>query len=477
MTPGNRTGRFSTFPKRLARIRSQRRWTFTAALCAGVVVVAGVVIQMSRPPQASGAPTRPFGVLGSTCDTHRVSALATAGVQLAEVRFEWDKFEPSPGTYDANYLSQMKNTIGRCRDAGLGVVLTPGLQYGPNWVAELPAGAYRDQNGDMGPVNVPNIIFSAAARQAFADYIAELKTVLPLNTFSVIRVGTSEAGEVGYPRRDFGNASSNNFWAFDTAAQTGKDLPVGVTASPLPGWTPGSATWQSKPLTTGQVQEWFSWYTRSASQAIVWQIQLFRSYGYTGQFHVPLAGRGALPTDLKTAFAANLGGAGDRDGSLERGLYYPEQLADIAKMNSSGRGTASGRVIADVTGLDDASAVEARQQQPPQDTCMPTDAASDLLTNPHVAQWSAFRWTIANARHAGLGVVGENPGSPDAPGTGGDPASDDLSQQMTHAPKYARECGLTAMMWAFEDDLFGDTSGVSVDDYARQIHYYGEGTP
>lgn len=459
-------------PRPVSRLRSRRWWPRTVVLLA-ILIIAANLFQSESAPNALR-----FGVLGSTCDTQRASALWTAGVRLAEVRVRWDKFEPVPGTYDRAYISQLNDTINRCRHAGLTVVLSPGFQDAPQWVSELPAGAYHNQHGGTGPTRVPNIIFSAAARQAAADYIAKLNTVIPLSTFGAIRVGTSESGELGYPGRPYGSdASSNNFWAFDTAAQTGKGLAAGATPSPLPGWTPGSTTWHDQSVSPTQVKEWFSWYARSAAQAVVWQIELFRHYGYRGDFHLPLAGRGALPADLNSALAAHLDGTGDRDGSLESGLFYPEQLADIAAMSSPGHQAGSGVVVADVTGLDDATAVQARRQNPPQDTCTPGDVGSDLLTNTGVAQWSTFRWTIANARHAGLGVVGENPGSPDDPGTGGDPSSDNLAQQMVYAPRYAKQCGLTIMMWAFEDDLFGDPTGVSVNSYSQQIRQEKGGSP
>lgn len=469
MTHTSGSSRVPTSPRPARRIRSHRWWPF---------VLLAVLIIATNSFQSESAPSAlRFGVLGSTCDPQRTSALWTAGVQLAEVRVRWDKVEPAPGTYDPVYLSQLGNTIDRCRHTGLTVVLSPGFQYAPRWVSMLPAGAYRNQHGDIGSTNVPNIIFSAAARQAAAGYIAKLNTVISLNKFGVIRVGTSDSGELGYPGRTYGSdASSNNFLAFDTAAQTGNGLAAGATASPLPGWMPGSTTWHDQPVSFDQVKEWFSWYARSAAQGVVWQIELFRHYGYRGDFHLPLAGRGALPADLNSAIAAHLDGTGDRDGSLERGLFYPEQLADIAASSPSHQ-PSSGVVAADVTGLDDATAVEARQQNPPQDTCTPADAGSDLLTNTGVAQWSTFRWTIANARHAGLGVVGENPGSPDAPGTGGDPSSDNLTQQIVHAPRYAKQCGLTTMMWAFEDDLFGDPTDVSVNSYSQQIHQKKGGSP
>jgi hypothetical protein len=65
--------------------------------------------------------------------------------------------------------------------------------------------------------------------------------------------------------------------------------------------------------------------------------------------------------------------------------------------------------------------------------------------------------------------MGENPGHPATPGTGGDPTSDGTALQLVHAPRYARQCGLETLMWAFEDDLFSAESEVSVDDLARTI--------
>ena len=65
--------------------------------------------------------------------------------------------------------------------------------------------------------------------------------------------------------------------------------------------------------------------------------------------------------------------------------------------------------------------------------------------------------------------MGENPGPPDAPHTGGDAASDSSAQQLLRAPDYARECGMTEFYWAFEDDLFTPGSGVDLDAYAARI--------
>jgi hypothetical protein len=190
------------------------------------------------------------------------------------------------------------------------------------------------------------------------------------------------------------------------------------------------------------------------ADAVVWVVQQLRDLGFTRDVHLPLAGRGELPADLQKALAAHLDGTGERDGSLQAGLYYPEQLQRISQALKRTEMLGWGAISADSTSVDDSSAVSARQLDPPRDSCQPGDATGDLLTDPDVATWSSFRWTVANARAAGLGVVGENPGPPDAPGTGGDNETDSSDQQMIHAPRYAQECGMTMFQWAFEDSLF-----------------------
>ena len=84
-----------------------------------------------------------------------------------------------------------------------------------------------------------------------------------------------------------------------------------------------------------------------------------------------------------------------------------------------------------------------------------------------VAAWPAQRWTTAVARLAGLPLVGENPGGPGLAHTGGAPDSDGSADQLHHAPRYARECGLAQFYWAFEETLYRDDSGVRMIDLQR----------
>lgn len=408
-----------------------------------------------------------FGVLGSTCDAERVDALEQAGVELAQVDVLWDRLETAPGQLDSDYAEELAATVETCRDAGIEVILGLGLQYAPDWVSQLPGGEYLDQIGNVHPTRVPNIVFSRDVRRAFEQHAGNVFELVPGESIHAIRLGTNEAGELGYPGAgEGGMGPDTGFWAFDDAAQTGVGLPSGVDQVPLPGWKPGDKAWRGRTVTADHVGTWFSWYSGAAADAVLWQANMLRDLGYAGNFHVPLAGRGTLPADLRLAIASELDGTGDRDGSLERGLYYPDQLQALKE------GVGSDDLIADVTALDDATAVRARTRQPGTDTCSPEDQDIDLVTQPDVDRWSAARWTIANARKAGLDVIGENPGSPYAPGTGGDADSDNLRDQMEHAPRYAAECGLSAFLWAFEDDLFGDPRQISLDEYRETISAY-----
>lgn len=408
-----------------------------------------------------------FGVLGSSCTADRVDKLRRAGVTLAQVDVLWDQLEPESGHIDHRYADEFVAAMHRCRDAGIKVVLGLGLQYAPDWVVRLPGGRYVDQAGNPHPGQTPNIVFSNIVRQAFEEHAANVVELLPVGAVHAIRLGTSEAGELGYPSAEQSNVTSaTQFWAFDHAAQKGNGLHVGVATTRIPGWKPGDLTWRGNAVTSDQVTEWFGWYSAAVARAVIWQADVLRELGFDGNFHVPLAGRGTLPVDLRQAIDSRLDGTGDGDGSLERGLYYPDQLPIL----NSWAGT--GELIADVTSLDDATAVQARSRRPATDICKSSDHRLDLVTQPDVSRWSAARWTIANARRSGLKVIGENPGSPHALGTGGSPESDHLRNQMRYAPRYAAQCGLTAFFWAFEDDLFSHPQYLRLAEYRQAITAY-----
>jgi hypothetical protein len=443
------------------RRSGRRTFHYVLIIIIATTTVTGAVSwqQLNR----STAPAIEFGVLGSKCATERMEKLHGSGVTLAQVDVRWDLLEPQEGVLNDAYAEDLEASIDTCRAAGVRVILGLGLQYAPTWVSELPDGQYLDQSGAPNPQQVPNLVFGKDVRAVFAKHSENVLKLVGSENIHAIRLGTSEAGELGYPvPSDPRQAKTTGYWAFNDAAQTGNGLPSGVHRSPLPGWKPGDDTWQGHDVTDRQVANWFTWYSNEAVQSVLWQVRTLENLGFKGQFHVPLAGRGALPKDLTSALASHLNGAGDRDGSLKRGLYYPTQLRALAQKSKSLR--------VDVTGLDDATAVMARALRPAQDLCTPMDSKVDLVSHPQVDQWSAARWTIANARRAGLEVLGENPGSPDAPGTGASSESDGLQAQMRYAPRYAAACGLKAFLWAFEDDLFGDPEELTLDDYRAAIN-------
>ncbi|MEJ2885185.1 hypothetical protein [Actinomycetospora aeridis] len=435
------------------------------AVVAAAVVLAVLVLGGASRATAPGDGEPPrFGVLGSSCDAARVGPLVGAGVSLAQITIRWSEFAPEPGIVDPGYRDEVDATIRRCRDAGLGVVLSPGLQGVPEWVTALPGASYRDQYGRPGSAAVPNLAFSAAARDATAEYLAEVARTWPLETFAAIRVGTGDNGELGYPTRSAdpsGETPSNAFWAFDDAAQQGDGLAAGAAPSPMPGWTPGDPEWNGRAVDAKQVRSWFEWYSASIAGAARWQIDTLRELGFRGEIHLPLAGRGVLPADLDAAVENRLDGTGDRDGSLNTGLDYRAQLAALA--------AAPGPLVVDSSSVDDTTAVNARRLDPPQDVCAPDDAEQVRFPTVDVSAWPSYRWTAAVAAEHGLPVMGENPGNAAAAGTGGDAGSDPLPEQMTQGTRYAQECGFRAFLFAFEDDLFGGSPDLNPDVYAARI--------
>ncbi|AMB39374.1 hypothetical protein AUT26_03425 [[Arthrobacter] sp. ATCC 21022] len=402
-----------------------------------------------------------FGVLGSTCAPDRLAALRDAGISVVELPLAWDRYQPVDRRVDRHYVAQVQQQLADCRDAGMQVVLSPGMHYPPKWVRKLPGGSLKGSAGGTPKKAGAELVFSAKVRETAHDYLAGILPELGFNGIAAIRVGTNAGGELGYPGPDDGG-HEGEFWAFGDAPQSGKGLAEGVSPSPMPGWVPGSPSWNGSSVTDGQVQGWWDWYARSVVDAVAWQIHELRELGYQGRVHVPVAGRGVLPADKAKAIKGRLDGRANPDGAQERGLDYPAQFAVLSTLPG---------VDVDFTGLDDISAVEARNALPPQDQCHPSD--DDDVLHDSASLWSSHRYTSALARRAGLGLVGENPGPADWPFTGGSPRSDSLSDQLRRAPQYAKECGMTMFLFGFEACLFEgkehNESGVNVDDYKKVI--------
>lgn len=423
-----------------------------------LAMLASIVAMVSPSPKPASLV---FGVLGSKCDAARSAALHAAGVSVAELPMGWDRYEPVQGRVDTQYVTEVRARVAACRSAGVGIILAPGLHYTPAWVRALPGGTQRNSSGSVPDDGGADVVFSASVREAARKYLTRLATDIGFEGVVAVRVGTKGGGELGYPDPVAGD--SLGYWAFGEAPQSGVGIAEGMAPSPLPGWVPGSPRWADKEVTPAMADAWWTWYTRSVIDAVVWQIGTFRGLGFSGSVHVPVAGRGVLPVDRATAVAGLLDGRADPDGALGRGLDYPAQFAVLSGQKN---------VAVDFTGLDDVTAVRARARNPAQDRCRPgDDSAWQVSTD--VSFWSSQRFTSAVAHHAGLSLVGENPGSPELPRTGGAADSDPVTAQLQWAPDYASQCGMTTFLFAFEDELFGGMPSrpavLTLEDYAARI--------
>ncbi len=426
---------------------------------AAVATIAVTALVAVAPPARSAPGDPDHGLVGKFCDATRITAERSAGITVAVFGARWDLMMPSAGTVDPGYVTSLGNALRTCAGAGMRVVLDAGLPYVPAWVRQLDGGSLRDQYGAR-PVNGQlDLVYSSAVRSAAGDYLRRLVGALPAYTVSAIRVGTATSGEIGLPGgTDGGKGHTDSWWAFGIAPQTGRGLAPGQSVSPMPGWVPGTRTWNGRAVTASAALNWWRWYERSVLQAEWFLARSVQITGFGGAVHLPAAGRGVLPAGLTAATSALLAGASRQDDSFARGLDYVDQMALL--------GQALPGVVIDLTSVDDASAVTARAASPPQDGCTLNDAAASTDPATPVASWSNLRFARAQVARAGLPAVGENPGPP-GPDTGGVPGSDPETAQVTRSVPYARSCGLAALLFAFEDDLFTGRSGITLADYAN----------
>jgi hypothetical protein len=428
-----------------------------------VAVVLALAVSLAVPTGRAQAAEGPaWGFVASSCTESSVAANRAVGLAVVEVEAYWDRYLPTrSGVVDTAYVADLRARITRCLDAGLRVVLGPGLQYPPAWVRALSGSKLVDQRGKTPSTGALDTVFSATVRAAQADYLKRLVADLPSGRIEAVRIGTSAEGEIGYPGPNAaGDGFLQSWWAFSPAAQQGTGLAAGASRTPMPGWIPGQRTWQGRAVTAASARTWFQWYTRSLTSALKSQHDVLRAAGYAGQVHLPAPGKGVLPADLTTASNALLNGTGDRDGSLGRGLNYPDQFGVLA-------GSVS-KLVIDLTGIDDGSAVLARRLSPPQDACQDGDPAASVAAGTRVDLWSNQRFARAQAARANLPAVGENPGPPAAQ-TGGTSYSDSLADQIARAPAYARGCRLAALLVAFEWTMDDPRFGVTRDDYRRAV--------
>jgi hypothetical protein len=361
-------------------------------------------------------------------DSRRIQTDFQYGVRIAVIEMAWDQWEPAQGVYNTSYINQQLTKVAAYRKAGYKIGIVTGLHYLPAWFKAIPGTQHKDQWGN--PSGAVNAQFSATARTIVGGYITNV--VQTLGQVDFHRVGLSRIGEMLYPEAQ-GNASFpagqqvNNWWAFDTAAQTGSGLPAGVPVCPMPGWIPGESTFNGSPVTAGQVRGWYEWYYGALIAAHDWQRTVIRAAGHTGDIHLVAPGMGCLPAAFENRLAINLAelpNGQDNYRVMNTGALWFRFLDDLPSLAGCVLNISS---VYDVSGNPRGNTTQPGDDQVP-------------VTSTAINSWSSARWLSSIARRHGLAYVGENPGN-------------NSSAEGAAAIATAKGCGLSALLWAHDYQL------------------------
>lgn len=382
-----------------------------------------------------------LGVLAA--DPQYMAADQAAGIREAMMNISWSAWEPAEGQVDSSYVAQQVAIANQYRANGWTVAVDVGLQAPPSWVLLQPDGQLMGQNGDAS--GEADYEYSQAVRSAAAWYIAQV--VAAMGPVSSYRIGLGSAGEMMYPE-----APGNQWWAFSPDAQSGgSDLPSGVAASPLPGWIPGTSTWDGTPVTTAQVTGWYDWYYGALVNALAWEIGSFRSAGYQGTLQLLMAGDGAVPYLYSEQISNDLAPSSlDPYHTMNTATVFWRMLPDLAAQVSLAN------TVVDITGVTDLNG------SPLGNACQASDRSVSVASaDPWVSGWSGTRWVAYLANQNGLPVIGENPGFTN-PADAGPIIS------------LAKSCGLTMLQWAWDSQLHsGNSSLTSLGQLQAAWNEYG----
>jgi hypothetical protein len=352
-----------------------------------------------------------------------------SGVSEAMMNIDWSSWQPQPGVTNTNYVNQQVSIANQYRSNGWTVAIDVGLQAPPSWVLSLPDGALRSQNGSSQNVDYE---YSQAVRSAASQYISSV--VSALGSVSSYRIGLGSDGEMMYPEAD-----NNEWWAFNGSAQQGgPDLPTGIASSPMPGWIPGSTSWNGSPVTAAQVSGWYNWYYGALVNGLAWEIGAFRGAGYTGALQLLMAGDGALPGVYNGRLAVDLApNSVDEYHTMNTATVFWRMLPDLAAHVSLTN------TVVDITGVYDGTGT------PRGGVCAASDPSLTLQqADPWNSGWSDTRFVTYLARTQGLPVMGENPGST-------------VPSDVAGTIALAQSCGLTALQWAWDWQLNGGSPSVA----------------
>lgn len=424
---------------------------------------------MSKPDNSPTMAKYLFGTLET--DPARASQEYAAGVRVAMQTISWQDYETADGVFDENYMTDIKSSIRTDLAAGMKVVISPALHYPPNWVMNLPGARYVDQYGIKAPptwaggYEEPNFIFSQTMRDRVAQFETHMMDQLAsdpeigLKNIWAIRYVNGSLGETMYPPNDDQHGHTNSYWAFDANAQgKASDRPATIPASPFPGWVPGERTYQGKPFSAAQVQQWYDWYLDAHTDFVNWHTALYRDphgINYQGYLQLQTPGFGARAFEYRDSISDYLDGSQDPNGTVARASVWYKLYPSLANRAN---------VIAYVSSMADGSG------NPQDNGCQGREARVDYNTDPQVNDWSAARYITGLADKYGMQKSGENPGLGD-PNLG---VPYNLFMLQTAAVQMV-SCNFQGMFWAHDEDLYSKTAGVTLREYTTVIKRYNVG--
>ncbi|MEU6880412.1 beta-galactosidase [Streptomyces sp. NPDC046712] len=422
----------------------------------GILAAVLLVVACVQVPQAqeAGGSHYYFGTLQTMPDKARLER--SKGLEVAHLQIEWDEYEPREGEFSQRYLDSVRRELDDFQEAGMLIEASLGLNHPPDWLFDdYEDTAYVNQYGDS-LTETPNMVFSQTVREKAQRYVDRVARDIGLENFWAIRVVVSGSGEFTYPTggpdRDDGEEKVY-YWAYDDNAQSpsGAGRPATIPDNPYPGWEPGERDYRGKEFTEQQVREWYAWYLRALADAVNWQVDHYMSLRYDGFMKVLVPGSGYYPRTFERVVDQHLDPAADNARLVALGVGFFMTLGHIDKHPNVEIVSTS---LVDGTG------------DPENNGCAATDGEVNVLDPPpHIqGEWSSMRWISNIARQYGFRLLnGESAGTH---------VSDYYPGVMDDAAHQMKSCGLRGLMWAFDSNLYDDTPGSSLADYAAVISRY-----
>ena len=388
-----------------------------------------------------------------------------AGVAVAQVTLAWKDYETSDEIFNENIMASVANNIHIFLQAGQKVDVQLAIHYVPTWVMQISDAYYVNQYGATAPqaynYDDPNYVFNATVRQKVQDFeihaLHQLNARVGLHNIWDFRVDGGDGGEASYGPSDDGQGHTNSYWAYDSNAQgIGNNLPSGVSKTPFPGWHPGQRTFNGRPFTIFQVQQWYDWYFHSRMNYYNWQVALYQNAGFNHYLTFETPGFGTRPDEYTNNMQNYLNGSGDPNGTMSRTAVWQNLYPALTNKTN---------IVAYISSMADTSS------QSQNDTCQSSDARVAFNTDHSVDTWGAVRYVSYIANKYGFLKGGENPGY------SAGAASDYGITMMNTAAREMATCGLIGMFWAHDERLYTTAQTppanmITLTDYSSVINQY-----